>query len=73
MEAATSESWKDKTSGERNEKTEWHCVTVWNEGLDAVAERYLREGSKVWTTRCRSDLPVLRVPMLGRLCRGWEA
>lgn len=45
---ATSESWKDKTSGERRDKTEWHSVVIFNEGLAKVAERYLRKGSKVY-------------------------
>jgi single-strand DNA-binding protein len=48
LRIATSESWKDKTSGERKEKTEWHSVSVFNEGLAAVAEKYLRKGSKVY-------------------------
>lgn len=45
---ATSESWKDKTSGERREKTEWHNVVIFNEPLAKVAEQYLRKGSKVY-------------------------
>ena len=45
---ATSESWKDKSTGERKEKTEWHNVVVFNEGLAKVAESYLRKGSKVY-------------------------
>ena len=48
MRIATSESWKDRNSGERKEKTEWHTVKVFNEGLANVAERYLRKGSKVY-------------------------
>lgn len=44
---ATSESWKDKSSGERRDRTEWHNVVVFNEGLCKVAEGYLRKGSKV--------------------------
>ena len=48
LSVATSESWKDKTSGERKEKTEWHRVTIWNENLAKVAEQYLRKGSKVY-------------------------
>lgn len=48
LRIATSESWKDKTSGERKEKTEWHSVAIFNEGLANVAERYLRKGSKVY-------------------------
>ncbi|MBB4152593.1 single-strand DNA-binding protein [Sphingomonas jinjuensis] len=48
LRIATSESWKDKMSGERKEKTEWHTVKVFNEGLANVAERYLRKGSKVY-------------------------
>jgi single-strand DNA-binding protein len=45
---ATSESWKDKSSGERREKTEWHRVVIFNENLASVAERFLRKGSKVY-------------------------
>jgi single-strand DNA-binding protein len=45
---ATSESWKDKSSGERKEKTEWHSVAIFNDGLVGVAEKYLRKGSKVY-------------------------
>lgn len=45
---ATSESWKDKSSGERKERTEWHRVTVWNEPLVKVCEQYLKKGSKVY-------------------------
>lgn len=45
---ATSESWKDRTSGERKERTEWHNVSIFSEGLVNVAERYLRKGSKVY-------------------------
>lgn len=45
---ATSESWKDKNSGERKERTEWHRITVWNQGLVNVIERYLKKGQKVY-------------------------
>ncbi|MBL6929276.1 MAG: single-stranded DNA-binding protein [Rhodospirillales bacterium] len=45
---ATSESWKDKNSGERREKTEWHRVVLFNDRLGDVAERFLRKGSKVY-------------------------
>lgn len=45
---ATSESWKDKGTGERKEKAEWHNVVVFNEGLAKVAEQYLKKGSKVY-------------------------
>lgn len=45
---ATSETWKDKNTGERKEKTEWHNISVLNEGLAGVAERYLKKGSKVY-------------------------
>jgi single-strand DNA-binding protein len=45
---ATSESWKDKATGERKERTEWHNVVVFNEGLGKVAEQYLHKGSKVF-------------------------
>ena len=45
---ATSETWKDRNTGERREKTEWHRVVVFSEGLARVAEQYLRKGSKVY-------------------------
>ncbi len=45
---ATSESWKDKQSGERKDKTEWHKVVIFNDQLGKVAENYLRKGSKVY-------------------------
>lgn len=48
LRIATSETWKDKTSGERKERTEWHTVAIFSEGLVSVAERYLRKGSKVY-------------------------
>ena len=48
LRLATSESWRDKSSGERKEKTEWHRVVIFNEGLAKVAEDYLRKGSKVY-------------------------
>ena len=48
LSVATSESWKDKTTGERKEKSEWHRVVVFNENLIQVAEKYLRKGSKVY-------------------------
>ena len=48
LSLATSESWKDKASGERKEKTEWHRVVIFNKNLAEVAEKYLRKGSKVY-------------------------
>ena len=48
MRIATSENWRDKQSGERREKTEWHNVVIFNENLARVAEQYLRKGSKVY-------------------------
>ena len=48
LRIATSETWKDKNTGERREKTEWHSVAVFQEGLVRIAEQYLRKGSKVY-------------------------
>jgi single-strand DNA-binding protein len=48
LSIATSESWKDKNSGERKERTEWHRVVIFSEGLGKVAEQYLHKGSKVY-------------------------
>jgi single-strand DNA-binding protein len=45
---ATSESWKDKSTGERKEKTEWHRVVIFSEGLVGIAKNYLKKGSKVY-------------------------
>lgn len=45
---ATSDSWRDKATGERKEKTEWHNVAIFNEGLCRIAEQYLKKGSKVY-------------------------
>src|SRR6201999_2748049 len=48
MSVATSETWRDKATGERKEKTEWHRVVIFNEGLAKIAEQYLKKGSKVY-------------------------
>ena len=48
LRVATSDSWKDKTTGERREKTEWHRVVIFSEGLCRIAEQYLKKGSKVY-------------------------
>ncbi len=48
LNMATSESWKDKQTGERREKTEWHRVVVFNENLGRIAQQYLRKGSKIY-------------------------
>ncbi|MDE2436442.1 MAG: single-stranded DNA-binding protein [Sphingomonadales bacterium] len=48
LRIATSENWKDRNTGEKQERTEWHSVAIFSEGLAGVAERYLRKGSKVY-------------------------
>jgi len=48
LRVATTETWRDKTSGERREKTEWHSVVIFSEGLCRVAEQYLKKGAKVY-------------------------
>lgn len=48
LRIATSESWRDKQTGERREKTEWHSVVIFNDNLAKVAEQYLRKGAKVY-------------------------
>ncbi|UWR20899.1 single-stranded DNA-binding protein [Sulfitobacter sp. S190] len=48
LRIATSETWKDRNTGERKEKTEWHSVAIFQEGLVRIAEQYLRKGSKVY-------------------------
>ena len=60
LRVAVSETWKDKNSGERKERTEWVTVVIWSEGLCKVAEQYLKKGSRVliqgkWTTRKWAD------------------
>ena len=50
LSIATSESWKDKQSGEKREKTEWHRVVVFGDGLVRVVENYLKKGSKIYVT-----------------------
>ena len=48
LRVATTETWRDKTSGERREKTEWHSVVIFNENLCKIAEQYLKKGAKVY-------------------------
>jgi single-strand DNA-binding protein len=48
LSVATSESWRDKATGERKERTEWHRVVIFNEGLCKIAEQYLKKGAKVY-------------------------
>ncbi len=48
LRVATSESWRDRNSGERRERTEWHRVVIFSEGLCKIAEQYLRKGSKIY-------------------------
>jgi single-strand DNA-binding protein len=48
LRVATSENWRDKNTGERKEKTEWHRVVIFSEGLCRIAEQYLKKGSKVY-------------------------
>jgi single-strand DNA-binding protein len=48
LRIATSESWRDRNTGERKERTEWHSVAIFNENLAKIAEQYLRKGSKVY-------------------------
>jgi single-strand DNA-binding protein len=60
MSVATSENWRDKASGERKERTEWHRVVIFNDKLGEIAQKYLRKGSKVYlegqlTTRKWTD------------------
>src|SRR5438067_7457897 len=48
LSVATSETWRDKATGERRERTEWHRVVIFNEGLSRIAEQYLKKGAKVY-------------------------
>ena len=55
LSVATSESWRDKATGERKEKTEWHRVVIFNEGLCKIAEQYLKKGAKVYIEGAAAD------------------
>src|SRR3954447_25254356 len=78
LSLATSESWKDKSTGERKEKTEWHRVVIFNENIARVAEQYLKKGSKVcvegrlgngkWSDQSGEEKYAAEVVNLG--CRG---
>jgi single-strand DNA-binding protein len=48
LRIATNDNWRDKATGERRERTEWHSVVIFNENLGKIAERYLKKGSKVY-------------------------
>jgi single-strand DNA-binding protein len=48
LRVATSENWRDKATGERQERTEWHSVVIYNENIGKIAEQYLKKGSKVY-------------------------
>jgi single-strand DNA-binding protein len=53
LSVATSETWRDRSSGERKERTEWHRVSIFNDNLVKIAESYLKKGSKVSKAPCR--------------------
>jgi single-strand DNA-binding protein len=55
LNLATSESWRDRNSGERKERTEWHRVVIFNENLVTIAEKYLRKGSKIYVEGAPAD------------------
>ena len=63
LAVATSDTWRDKMSGERKERTEWHRVVIFNERLAEIAEKYLRKGSKVYRRGRPAD------PQMDRQCR----
>src|SRR3546814_15322147 len=66
LNLATSENWRDKSSGERREKTEWHRVVIFNANLADIAERFLKKGTKVYV---EGQLPKLgRAPCRERVC-----
>lgn len=76
LRIATSETWKDKATGDRKERTEWHSVVIFNEALAKVAEQYLRKGAKVYI-ESREQSPARSAGIVGRSmphgtsCRGW--
>ena len=55
LRVATSDTWRDKATGERRERTEWHRVVIFSEGLAKVAEQYLKKGSKVYLEGAAAD------------------
>ncbi len=59
LSLATSQSWKDKNTGEKKEKTEWHRVVVFNEGLVNVVQQYLKKGAQVYVEGQNSSLTML--------------
>ena len=75
LSVATSESWKDKRTGERKEKTEWHRVSIFNEGLVSIVKNYVKKGSKIyiegmlqtrkWTTQSGEDRYATEVVLQG--------
>lgn len=75
LSIATSESWRDKSSGEKREKTEWHRVAIFNDGLVGIVERYVKKGTKVyiegklqtrkWTDRDGNDKYTTEVVLQG--------
>lgn len=79
LSIATSESWKDKQTGERKEKTEWHRIVIFNENIVKVAKQYLRKGSKIyvegqlttrkWTDKDGVDRYVTEIVLQGYNCR----
>src|SRR3546814_14708240 len=73
LSLATSETWRDRNSGERRERTEWHRVVIFNEKLCEVAEKYLRKGSKIYIagalqTRTWTEQKIDRASWRERVC-----
>ena len=62
MSLATSESWRDRASGERRERTEWHRVVIFNEKLGEIAQKYLRKGSKISMSCLRTWISTRPLP-----------
>ena len=60
LRLATSESWRDKATGERKEKTEWHRVVIFSEGLCKIVEQYLKKGSKIYIEGPAADAQIQR-------------
>ena len=60
LRVATSESWRDKATGERKEKTEWHRVVIFSEGLCKIVEQYLKKGSKIYLEGAIADAQIHR-------------
>ena len=73
LRVATTETWRDKASGERREKTEWHSVVIFNENLCKIAEQYLKKGAKVYIEGSAADPQMAGPGRPGQILHGSRA